>query len=324
MLKNETVFCTYFDKNYLLKGLAMCSSLVKYNPWASLWVLPMDLYSLKILKKMNLANVTLIDKKAFEDEKLLKAKKNRSRVEYIWTCTPSLPLYVFKENKKAEKVIYLDSDLFFFSGVEPAIKELGKGSIYTVEHRYPPSQRSRLKTSGRFNVGFQIFTRTEESEKCLKRWRKQCIEWCYWRYEDGKIGDQGYLNEWPDLYENLVISKNLGVNTAPWNVGQYKVSKKNGKIFINKDRLICYHFHQFQILSENSFSHTYGYNLSKDVVNYIYKPYEKEIKRQIKRVKQIDKNFRIASTESGRIRLLKQKITKILAPIYWETRSKFN
>ena len=56
-------------------------------------------------------------------------------------------------------------------------------------------------------------------KKCLHEWMQQCLEWCFDRYEDGKFADQKYLDSWPEKFKNhLVISKNLGVGIAPWNI----------------------------------------------------------------------------------------------------------
>lgn len=320
-MDNKIIFCTYFDKGYLPKGLALYYSLIRNNPKVQLWILPMDAYTRKILHKMDLKNLHLIDKKDFEDEYLLAAKRNRSKVEYMWTCTPSLPLYIIKRDKRAEEIIYVDADLYFYSSVSPARIELGNKSIYTVEHRYPPDQKYRELTSGRFNVAFQIFTRKAESIKCLKRWRRQCLDWCYWKEEDGKMGDQMYLNEWPNLYKSLVISGNLGVDAAPWNINQYKVTNENGVVYIDKDKLMCYHFHQFRILGESSFDYAYGYNLPRNVCSYIYEPYVKELRNIINSLKILDPTFKIDKPDIKFEQRIKGFVAKVIGNVYWRLRN---
>ncbi len=318
MLNKKIVYVTCFDKNYILKAMAMYFSLIRHNPSASLWVLPMDTETKRLLGKMKLKNLYLIDKKDFEDKKLLEAKKNRSRVEYIWTCTPSLPLYIFKKDKLVKYVVYIDADFFFFSGAGPAFKELRNGSIFIEKHRYSSGEKYRNERTGRFNVSFMIFKRDKEGLKCLRRWRKQCIKWCYARVEDGKFGDQLYLNEWPDLYKNLVISKNLGINAAPWNISQYDIIKEGKFVYINRDRLICYHFHQFEILGQKSFTRTHGYRLSRQIIENIYRPYEGEIEKQIRIVKKIDRSFRIVPPKKNIVDESKRRLIKFMGPLYWK------
>lgn len=309
----EIVYCTYFDKYYLLKGLALYSSLVKHNPGAKLWILCMDQFTYKILNKMNLVNVKLITKKEFEDDKLLKIKRTRTSLEYYWSCTPSLPLYVLDSFKTCDYVIYIDSDMFFYSSSDPIFDELSHNSIYLVEHRYPPDQIYRISKQGRFNVGILVFKNDSQSRKCLERWRDQCIDWCYFREEEGKMGDQMYLNEWPRLYDKLTISQNLGVNAAPWNIAQNNVRKKDDKILIGNYNLVCYHFHQFKIINAKTFIFAKGYELSSHVTNIIYKPYLDEIKTQFDKLKPYSLYFNCFDSIS-RLKSVYEKVTKFLIP----------
>lgn len=319
MIQDKTIFCTYFDKGFLQKGLALHSSLAKYEPKAKLWILAFDKYTENILKKMKLTGVTVVSLKDFEDSKLISVKDTRSKVEYMWTVTPSWVLYVLNKNPKSKLVTYLDADEYFFSSVTPGVEEIGKSSMLAVEHRFPKGREHLNEEDGQFNVAFNVFKNDATGKKCLKRWRDQCIDWCYWRFEDGKLGDQLYLNEWPKLYgSKLKISQNIGVNVAPWNVSQYKISKKDGSVCINGKKLVCYHFHQFQILGPKNFSRVLGYTLSKDVVKNIYEPYEEELKKQFRLIKSYDKNFEIKKPKStSQSMYLRQKLAKYIGPVYW-------
>lgn len=314
------IFCTYFDKNYLPRGLALYSSLIKCSPSMKLWILCLDNYTKDTLDTLKLKGVTTIFLKEFEDKELLAAKKNRSLVEYYWTCTPSLILYVLKHSRDS-KVVYLDADMYFFSSPASVFNELGNKSIYIVEHRFPKGQEIREKSLGRFNVAFMIFFPQQESLKCLRHWRKQCLDWCYWKKEDGKLGDQMYLDEWPTLYKGLVISQNLGIDVAPWNVLQYKIIEKNRLVFIENDRLICYHFHQFQILGDDKFKYALGYRFPNVVKQYIYQPYIEEIIKSIKIIKKVDSNFKIIPQRRSYPQLVKNILISYLTPFYWKTRS---
>lgn len=321
MNTHEVIFCTYFDKNFLLKGLALHASLIRYSLDAKLWILALDKYTEQILKKMKLKNIVVVALEDFEDKELLLIKNSRNPIEYYWTCTPSWPLYIFKKNPKVKYVAYLDADLYFYSDPMVGVREIKNGSMIVVEHRFPKGMEHIAKDSGIFNVAFNVFRNDETGIKCLKRWRNQCLEWCYWRHEDGKLGDQIYLDEWPRLYgDNLIKSQNIGVDAAPWNISQYKVSKKGNFVNLNDTKLSCYHFHQFQILGPNNFSRVLGYTLSKDVINLIYEPYEKELREQYKIVKRCDNNFEIKlpKDDDNRAQILRQKLAKYIGPFYWK------
>ena len=151
---------------------------------------------------------------------------------------------------EVDLVTYLDADLMFFSSPKAIYEELGDKSILVTEHRFPESLKDQ-EVFGRFNVQCQVFRNDEVGLRCLRRWREQCLEWCYDRLEDGKFADQKYLNEWPELYgERLVISKHPGVGVAPWNIcSQRLVLSEGEKLIIGGKPVVFYHFAGFRILS---------------------------------------------------------------------------
>lgn len=192
-------FCTYFDRNYLYKGLALYRSLKLHCDSFCLWVLCLDEVTKNILAKMQLPMVVLVELDNFEasNPNLLKIKPNRTPVEYYWTLTPSWCLYLLECNQDIEIITYLDADLLFFNDISPIFEEIGENSIAIVEHRFAPLYAHNQKTAGIYNVSLVSFRRDREGLACLRRWRDQCIEWCFFRHEDGKLGNQMYLNDWP-------------------------------------------------------------------------------------------------------------------------------
>ena len=83
-------FCTYFDRNYLTRGLALYESLREQcrRPF-TLWTLCFDDESYGILDRLALKGMRLIPLADFEagDTELAAARDNRSAVEYYWTCS---------------------------------------------------------------------------------------------------------------------------------------------------------------------------------------------------------------------------------------------
>lgn len=274
-------FCTLFDKNYLFKGLALYNSLLKNCDSFKLWILCFDDITYDLLKRMNLRNIELISLKEFEDEELLRIKNTRSPVEYYWTCTPSLPLYILKKEQSLDMVTYLDADLFFYSSPLPIYKEFGDNSILIVKHNYSTLYEKYQKTSGEYNVQFLIFRNDYNAIECLRWWREMCIEWCYFKHENGKLGDQKYLDDWLERFKKVHILKHSGGGVAPWNVQKYSMRRVNNKVFIDDQELIFYHFHQLNILSPTKFDLSKGYIIPENVIEFIYKPYIYEINKVI-------------------------------------------
>ena len=102
-------YCTYFDRNYLPQGLALYRSLVRHSMPFALWVLCFDETTHRILSELQLPMLNPLRQEDFErgDDALVASKRNRTRVEYFWTCTPSLPLYLFRTQPQIETITYL-------------------------------------------------------------------------------------------------------------------------------------------------------------------------------------------------------------------------
>lgn len=235
-------FCTLFDKNYLTRGLALYRSLVNHCSTFRLWILCMDEITCDVLSRLNLDSVVLIKLSDFEDEKLVKVKPTRTAGEYCWTCTPSLPLYIFNNFPEVEMISYLDADLYFYSSPEPIFEEFGQNSIMIIPHRFSSLREEKEKKAGVYNVSMVTFRKDENGIACLKWWRERCLEWCYNRYEDSKIGDQKYLDEFPKLFDNVHVLKHIGANVMDTNIKQYRLSKKSDTFYVGDVPVIFYHF----------------------------------------------------------------------------------
>jgi len=309
-MKNHYNFCTLFDHNYLYKGIALYNSLQTNCPSFLIWILTMSDRAYDVLTKLNLKNARLIRLEDFEDQELKKLKQSRSQVEYMWTLTPSLPLYVLHKEPSLNMITYIDADCFFFSNPRPLFKEMGTDSVLIIEHRYASERKDWEKTSGRFNVEMLIFRRDNIGLKVLRRWRMQCNDWCYYRVEDGKLGDQMYLNTWPDEYEKIHILQHKGGGLAPWNVKNYKIHTIKNITFVDDDPLIFYHFHALRHYSPSRANLSEGYDFSANEKRLIYKPYLESLKKSIKMVEKVDSSFNYGFAEKPTIfhRLLSQGV----------------
>jgi len=270
-------FCTYFDHRYLPRGLALYRSLEQHCPSFLLWVLCMDRECYNALSQIKLSNVRLITLEEFEvgDKELLAAKENRTLIEYYFTCTPSLPLFIFDASPEVGRVTYLDADLFFFGNPEPIFEEIGDHSVAIIGHRFPFHLKHHEKY-GIYNVGWLSFKRDEHAFTCLHWWREQCIEWCYDRAEDGRFADQKYLDTWPERIPSVVVLRHKGANLAPWNVSNYKIREDGGRIWVDEQPLIFFHFHGLKKLNTWLYDPNlalYGVRGSRSMLRTIYAPY---------------------------------------------------
>ncbi|MCW5296893.1 hypothetical protein DXT88_01750 [Herbaspirillum lusitanum] len=286
-------FCTLFDSGYLFKGVAMLRSLAQHCPNANVFVLCMDEQTQRILERLNLTFITCIPLRDIENDDLRKAKADRGVAEYCWTLSPCLPHYVLEKNPDIDFITYLDADLLFYSSIAPLFEEIGSASIAIIEHRFSPRLQDR-EVNGRFCVEWVSFRRDEQGMACLNRWREQCIEWCYYRLEEGRMGDQKYLDEWPERYSSCHILLHPGAGIAPWNYSQYYFDLDGaGHITVDGSPLIFYHFHQFQLLESHKFDRLSSFYTSEcKEPELIYDAYEQELTTIIGEVTMLFPSFK--------------------------------
>ena len=76
-------YCTYFDRGFLIQGLAMWRSLSGHDSEAVLWVLALDDFTADVLRDLGGKRLRVVPLEEVEagDAELMKAKANRSQVE---------------------------------------------------------------------------------------------------------------------------------------------------------------------------------------------------------------------------------------------------
>jgi hypothetical protein len=285
-------FCTLFDSSYLFKGLVMLRTLRQSCAGAQVFVLCMDEMCRRILAQLSLPGVTCISLPEIESAELLVAKKDRNIAEYCWTLSASLPAWVMDRHPEVDQITYVDADLMFYSSVEPLFEEIGTSSIAIIEHRFTPRLKY-LEENGRFCVEWVSFRRDQEGLACLDRWRKQCIDWCYARLENGRMGDQKYLDEWPDRYSSTCVLQHPGAGLAPWNYPNYRIEQAHdGHLIVDGRSLIFYHFHQFQLLDDGGFDRLSSfYTTEVGLPVEVYRLYEESLQKVVSEIQRLVPGF---------------------------------
>lgn len=279
---DETIhLCTLFDSNYLDKGLALYFSIKCHCKKFMLYIFPFDQTSKDILMDLKLKNVEVISLEQFETAELIKVKEKRSKGEYCWTCTPAIIKYVL-EHFSVHCCTYIDSDLFFYQSPQVLLNEFyhsGK-SVGLVKHRFPNTYYGKIheKQSGKYCVQFNTFVNDEKGRSLLEKWRLQCLKKCSLE----SSGDQLYLTDWGEKYDEVYEYQHLGGGVAPWNIMRYKVLKVNGNLYVshkrNKSLLIFYHFQGLSYSNDgkvniNVISTPDGGLVSRKNIKTIYFPY---------------------------------------------------
>ena len=294
-------FCTYFDRNYLARGLALYRSLHRTCPSVELWVLCLDMECYQVLLALRLPDMHLISLAELErhDSQLRAVKGTRSLLEYYFTCSPCLPSFVLSRHAQVNQITYLDADLYFFRDPSGVFDEIGDASIAIIPHRFHPAFVDR-EQFGIFNVGWVSFRRDETGLACLARWREQCVDWCYARCEADRFGDQKYLDQWPTAYSNVAVVQHKGANLAPWNVLNYRLYHNGSDVCVESEPLIFFHFHYLKQVNAwvyNPGLAEYKTPLSRILRSHVYAPYIRALQSAEVEIRRV----RPSSSESGRL-----------------------
>ena len=264
--------CSLWDSAYHTKGLALIESLRRHVPEFALYVLTLDDAVWDYFEGCHCPYIVPIRLSEVEAPDVLAAKNNRSKVEYFWTLASVLTSWCV-DQFRLSSATYIDADCFVFSDLAPLYQEIGDTPVAIIPHRYTPYQKARLQGAGIYNVGWVYFS--NGGRDCLENWRDNCLDWCYWRVENGKFADQGYLDDWPARWGAHVV-QHLGANLAPWNQEQYTYRYVNDRLFITDgkrtDQLLFYHFHGHTLQNRT------GYPLNDSVARYVYEQYENQLK----------------------------------------------
>lgn len=269
-------YVTLFDSRFLACGLTLFASLRRVDKSAELWVVCIDQKVEQQIASLSLEGLHTISLGEVENDRLRSVKAGRTLGEYCWTLTPFSIDAVFSKVPSACRATYIDADLFFINKPERIFTEFSESNAHVLitEHGYAPNlDRSHL--SGRFCVQFMVFRNTTPGLRVLRWWQDRCIEWCFDRNEDGKFGDQKYLDVWPVMFRDEVhILSDPSLTLAPWNI-DYMLS-------IHKDNLkpTFYHFQSLRLIDRWTVRLYSGVKLSRRARQY-YFPYLDALKVQV-------------------------------------------
>ncbi len=293
------------DANYLPRALVFYKSLSSVHSNFVLHVFCFDEVTYNVLKKLNYENIIIYRLSEIENKELLKAKSTKKRMyEYYWTLNPAMGKRIIGE-QNIDFIALADCDMMFFDSPESIFEEFYGADVIIQPNNFSFQHEKDLIPVGYYCTSFQCFRKNKNGKAILGWWYDQCVKWCSSKFEEGKFGDQKYLDDWRIRFKNVREVENPGTNVAPWNIQKFDVSKRNKKIFLNnKWPLVYYHFHSFRMsLTNYKFIITgdrkNSYKIDKNAINLIYSPYIKLMKETIKMLKKVREYKEFIKTNPG-------------------------
>jgi hypothetical protein len=277
----KRAFCTYFDANYLSRGIIMIGSLLEHDPAATVFVLCLDDTAARVLGNWFGSRITTLRTEQLHqfDPRLPTLRDQRHPWEFYATHKPVFMHFLLTECGPFSWVVFIDADSAFYSSLTPLFDEIATASVGLSPHRFADRKDPR-RIFGRFNAGFVCFHDDPIARRCLRDWREDCIDWCYRKtLPDGRYMNQGYLDRWLERYPNVAVIRHPGVNLAPWNVGGCRFEVVNSKVLINGQPLISFHFSALLRKDNGEWHSHFGPDLGPlpQVRAALYTPYVKQV-----------------------------------------------
>jgi hypothetical protein len=286
-------FCTLFDSGYLSRGLSLYRSLTATGEDFRLYVFCFDDAVYGILRRLKLERLVPISLAEFESPELLRVKPGRTRGEYCWTCTSHTIRYAL-DTFGLPEVTYLDADLFFYRRPSELFEEFDRSgaSVLITPHRFT-RRYDTSRRAGIYCVQFITFRADESGLHALDWWGERCLEWCHARVENGKFGDQKYLDDWPARFPGVHVLQHLGGGVAPWNVQQYELEREDNRLRGREKRtgrefdVVFFHFHNVRFLT-NGYIDLGDYHLRTSIKRLLFQPYVATLEQAALDIRGID------------------------------------
>lgn len=268
-------YCTLFDKNYMVYGLAMHASLLrKHSQPFRLYMLAMDKTCEQALRVLNLQNVIVVALDEVIKPELSWVYERMTFGQVCWTSQPLLCRYVLERG--ADEVTYLEADSYFFADPQLLFDEIGKRSVSLVPHHYAPGH-DQTATSGVFCVQFNLFRNDVAGRELLDVWTQACLQ--YDKQRAGWYPGQLCMDTWPARSPAVCVVQNSGAGVAPWNLSRYRIGGNRAAPTVDGLPVVFYHFHELAFMRDGVFFLS-SYPLGWDAIEIIYRPYLDEIATQ--------------------------------------------
>lgn len=244
------IIFTLCSNNYLAQAMVLAGSVRQFQPdWTFL--------------------IGLVDKKdpsipyrdfGFEvleiaqmEPKINSLAQKYSIVELNTCVKPAFFEYLFQQ-RRAERVIYMDPDTCLFSRLDAVDQLLSTHDFVVTPHILSPIPMDGLSPDeplflnyGLYNLGFLALKRSAETQRFLRWWRERTYQKGYDNPARGLFTDQLWINLVPLFFEGVAILRHPGYNMAPWNLHErILLEKDNGYHLESGEPLAFYHFSGFK------------------------------------------------------------------------------
>ena len=252
------VGCTIVAKNYLAYARVLARSFLAHHPDGRFVVLLVDRVDgwfdpgeepFDVLEVEELDNVPALRQFLFKYNLL----------ELSTAVKPYLLQRLFDDG--AERVLYLDPDIWVLRPLLPVLAGLDSGAVVLTPHIDRPLDDDAhpgeiaLLQAGLYNLGFIGLRASAESARLLAWWQERLFDQCVERVDQGLFVDQKWMDLAPLLFDGVVVLRQPGLNVAYWNLahrvvtvaeveaaGDIEGQGREQQYLVNGESLYFFHF----------------------------------------------------------------------------------
>lgn len=170
-------------------------------------------------------------------------------VELNTAVKPYFAEYLMNENPDITNFSYLDPDMKVFRKLKPLEDQLLKYNMVLTPHM-TSSPKDKLTINeysvlgvGVYNLGFIGMKRSEETIRFLRWWQEKLLHECIYDRQRNVNVDQGWVALAPGYFDDVLVWRHKGANTAYWNLHDRQFEKQGENYLINNDTdLLFFHF----------------------------------------------------------------------------------
>lgn len=247
------IIFTICSNNYLGQAKALGDSLLKTNPDYKFFIGLVDTLSPDINYESEIGHLIIPAKDigiaSFDD--LWK----RYNIIELNTCVKPFYLeYFTDQNPDLTHLMYFDPDTFIYGNLCDIEDELnGDIEIILTPHILTPipldgkmPNEHLFLNFGTYNLGFIGIKNPKNNMFFFKWWGERTYQMGFDRVSEGLFVDQLWMNFTPIFQNNVVVSKNFGLNMGPWNLHERYLTKNQKWVVNENTELVFYHFSNYK------------------------------------------------------------------------------
>jgi len=239
-----TIAFTISTTNFLGQVKVLEESFREHHPDITFYIGLVDKIP-TVLDQTKLASLNIIPVEALKIPNFQELNKKLHVHHLCWALKSCYAQYFFKQFPNIEQVLFFDGDILILNKLKGVLNQLKTYDIILTPHLLKTTTATEekiieynLTKVGLYNAGFFALKRGKQSKDFLKWWIKSVNYSC-----GDPCGDQVWLSPVPLFFKNVLISKDIGLNVAYWNIGNRIIKKEEDKYYVNENVLLkFFHF----------------------------------------------------------------------------------